>query len=66
MFVAFFDCVFPDHTHLLFLRSFCVGLLFCKALATGGGGGGLNSFYWRHVVSIDSVVVKTQTLFSSH
>ena len=26
----------------------------------GGGGGGLNAFYWRQIFALDSVVVKTQ------
>ena len=32
----------------------------------GGGGGGLNAFYWRQIFDLDSVVVKTQKLLSSH
>ena len=32
----------------------------------GGGGGGLNAFYCHQIFTLDSVVVNTQTLFSSH
>ena len=30
------------------------------ALATWGGGGGLNVFYWYQIFTLDLVVVKTQ------
>ena len=36
------------------------------AKGTGGGGGGLNAFYWRQIFALDSVVVNTQNLYSSH
>ena len=26
----------------------------------GGGGGGLNAFYWRQIFALDSVVVNTK------
>ena len=32
----------------------------------GGGGKGSNTFYWRQVFVIDTAVVKTKILFSSH
>ena len=30
------------------------------------GGGGVNAIYWHQIIALDSVVVKTQNLFSSH
>ena len=30
------------------------------------GGGGLKAFYWCQIFALDSVVFKTQKLFSSH
>ena len=30
------------------------------------GGGGLNAFYWRQILALDSVVVKTQKVFCLH
>ena len=32
----------------------------------GGGGGGLNAFYWYQVFALDSAVVEVQEMFSSH
>ena len=36
------------------------------AEATAGVGGGFNAFYWHQIFALDSVVVKTQKLLSSH
>ena len=36
------------------------------SLSHWGGGGGLNAFYWRQISILDSVVVITQKLLSSH
>ena len=36
------------------------------AKATGGGGGGLNAFYWYQIFALDSAVVEAQTILSSH
>ena len=32
----------------------------------GGGGGGLNAFYWYQTFALDSAVVEVQEMFSSH
>ena len=32
----------------------------------GGGGGGLNAFYWYQIFALDSAVVEVQEMFSSH
>ena len=39
-----------------------------SSLSHGGGGGGegLNAIYWYQIFALDSGVVKTQKLFSSH
>ena len=31
----------------------------------GGGGGGVNAFYWRQIFTLDSAIVNTRKLFSS-
>ena len=35
-------------------------------LRAAQGAGDLNAFYWRQIFVLDSAVVKTQKLFSSH
>ena len=32
----------------------------------GGGGGGLNAFYWYQIFALDSAVVEVQEMFSWH
>ena len=32
----------------------------------GGGGGGLDTFYWYQIFALDSAVVEIQEIFSSH
>ena len=32
----------------------------------GGGGGGLNAFYWYQIFALDSAVAEVQEMFSSH
>ena len=32
----------------------------------GGGGAGLNAFYWYQIFALDSAVVEVQEMFSSH
>ena len=32
----------------------------------GGGGGGLNAFYWYQIFALESAVVEVQEMFSSH
>ena len=32
----------------------------------GGGGGGLNAFYWYQIFALDSAVVEVQEMFSLH
>ena len=32
----------------------------------GGGGGGLNAFYWYQIFALDSAVVEVQEMLSSH
>ena len=36
------------------------------ALATRGGGGGLNAFYRHQIFALDSAVVEAQKMLSSH
>ena len=35
-------------------------------MPTGGGGGGLDAFYWYQIFALDSTVVEVQEMFSSH
>ena len=37
-----------------------------RTTAQATGGGGLNAFSWYQIIALDSAVVKTQKLFSSH
>ena len=54
-YLQFVIVVFPDHTHLLFLNE-----------RQPKPPGSLNALYWRQIFALDSNVVITQKLFSSH